>query len=192
MKKFTAILLVLSLLFAFALFASAQEIENNAEESNPAMPVITLQPQGGRSRGSHHVSIEASAPNGDEISFRWYRNGILAFQGIWEDSAHVGTPGATTYYHIVVYNRTNPAYYVKSDVISVEVYTTFMDSVADFLGEFFDGVSRVVTIAGIVVLSPIWIPLAGLFVLALPGSPLWAVLLGPIVLPVMIFSWLFG
>jgi len=121
-KRLLAILLALALAFTLALPAFA-------EDPDPAMPVITVQPQ------SVHVAyfnkgftlfVEAYIPNGDAIGYRWVRippsgaeekvGGNFASYTYTEWSAP-----ETYYFYVEVYNRNNPELSVTSETVSVSM-----------------------------------------------------------------------
>ena len=121
-KKLLALLLALALGFTLALPAFAED------EPNPAMPVITVQPVGGRVKAGQEFkfSVEAHIPNGDEIGFRWYgspRNPLVDAQTA---SIKLTFPGTYTYY-VEAYNINNPEYAVTSQTVTVEVSHGVLD-----------------------------------------------------------------
>ena len=139
MKRFKKLLvLLLSFIFVFglALPVLAQEsiLEHSEATENPAMPVITVQPQGGRVRvyEAIRLSVQASIPNGESVSYRWYRenNDIEYF-----DTATLlyteAKPG-DFYFYVEVYNRNHPEYSVISEIVRIEVYETFIDRFTEF------------------------------------------------------------
>ena len=131
-KRLLALFLALfTLAFSLALPASAQEsiTQHSQATQNPAMPVITVQPQNVRvSLGQViFLTVEAHIPNGDPIGFRWFRIfGNTAF-AMEETTAQVPifiVYVGTGYFFVEVYNRSNPAYTVRSNTITVEAYST--------------------------------------------------------------------
>ena len=167
MKRLFAVLLVLTLALTLALPAFAES------EPNPAMPVITVQPEGGRVRTSQSItlSVEAHIPNGDEIGFRWYdsqRNRLVDAQ---HASLDFTFPGTYTYY-AEAYNISNPEYAVASQTVTVEAYYGALDwigagsgvlllpftlpTLSIFLAGFWPGLMLVAT------LPQVWYPAAWL------------------------------
>jgi len=121
-KRILASLLALALALTLALPAFAEN------EPNPAIPVITVQPEGGRVRTGQSItlSVEAHIPNGDEIGFRWYdsqRNRLVDAQ---HASLDFTFPGTYTYY-VEAYNVSNPEYAVTSQTVTVEAYYGALD-----------------------------------------------------------------
>jgi len=121
-KRILGILLALALALPLALPTFAEN------EPNPAMPVITVQPEGGRIRAGQSIkfSVEAHIPNGDEIGFCWYgspRNPLVDAQNA---SIKLTFPGTYTYY-VEAYNVSNPEYAVTSQTVTVEVSYNVLD-----------------------------------------------------------------
>ena len=116
-KRLLALLLTLALAFALALPALAQD-----EEPNPAMPVITVQPQGGRIRlyESVTVSIQAHIPNGDEPGYLWHCRYSDGSEESWYGGAQIEIYDAASCY-VEVYNKANPEYRVTSATVQVEL-----------------------------------------------------------------------
>ena len=123
LKRPLALLLSFVLAFSAALPALAQE--DPPEESNPAMPVITVQPRGGRVKlnRSFSLSVQAHSPNGDEVGYRWFRND-RPFGSSQASVTLMANQFDTGDYHVEVYNRANPALSVTSETVRVEVYQT--------------------------------------------------------------------
>jgi hypothetical protein len=131
-KRLTALLLALALALTFALPALA---EGESEEPNPAMPVITVQPQTVRVKANRDftLSVKAHIPNGDEIGYWW-----------WDDTYSRSPIGSTekiklnrnpfTYsIYVEVYNAAHPEYSVTSEIACVEVYRPAIeDSLINF------------------------------------------------------------
>ena len=126
-KRLLALLLALVLAFGLAMPAIAQESltehsSANADTTegsatkNPAMPVITVQPQVLMYNDtSFEIRFEAHIPNGDPMGIRWYDAGTgwlvasdpAAFWiGVSVD--FLGLGGGTTQfrYYVEAYNRT--------------------------------------------------------------------------------------
>ena len=127
-KRLLALLLTLSLAFTLALPAFA-------EDPDPAMPVITVQPQSGQISlgGTYKHSVEASIPNGDEVGYRWYRNGeVIAHTS----SEWLSTNNRTTAeYYVVVYNVAQPELSVTSETARVEVHLTLGERLGGILAD---------------------------------------------------------
>ena len=121
MKRILSILLVLALAFTLALPAFA-------EDPDPAMPVITVQPEGVRVHPNRTfvLSVEAYIPNGDPIRYLWYRDDGTAFASAAEVRRSESTLGTYNYY-VVVINNANPEYSVTSETVQVEVYSAWDD-----------------------------------------------------------------
>jgi len=122
MKRLFATILTLALALTLALPVFA------VGEPNPAMPVITVQSEGGRVKTGQSItlSVEAYIPNGDEIGFRWYdskRNRLVDAQ---HASLDFTFPGTYTYY-VEAYNVSNPEYAVTSQTVTVEAYYGVLD-----------------------------------------------------------------
>ena len=118
-KHALAVLLALVLALTLALPAFA------ADDPNPAMPVITVQPQSVRVKADRDftLSMKAHIPNGDEISYRWW----------WDDGYSLHLLGGTEkitlnrnpdtcYIYVEVFNAVHPEYSVTSETVCVEVY----------------------------------------------------------------------
>jgi len=90
-------------------------------DDNPAMPIITKQPQSITVKCCEEftLSVEAYIPNGDEVGYRWYRNGDRI------DDATGPTLTVPYYYYYSsydsslyycnVYNKSNSRTYVDSE-----------------------------------------------------------------------------
>lgn len=134
-KRLLAALLSLALAFSPALPAFAQDEE--PEGPDPAMPVITVQPQSYRFRFDDRprelqLSVEAHIPGGGEIGYQWYRGDVL-ISG--EKTIRVNPPESerSDYYHVVVYNVNNPEYRAVSETARVEVYLSLYNYIMLFL-----------------------------------------------------------
>ena len=73
-KRLLAVLLIFLLAFPVALAAFAED--EPAEEPNPAMPVITVQPVGGTVKKGEKftLSVQAHCPNGDKINWLYFHD----------------------------------------------------------------------------------------------------------------------
>ncbi|MCL2494460.1 MAG: hypothetical protein FWE98_02235 [Oscillospiraceae bacterium] len=142
-KRLLALLLTLALALTLALPAFAET--DPPEEPNPAMPVITVQPEGptDRLRASYEgfmLRVEATIPNGDPISYRWYQNGVdVTNDDVPFCVSQESEPG-DYYYYVEVYNRANPAFSVTSETIHVEFYI----SPVDWLRGIFENIAEIV------------------------------------------------
>ena len=118
-KRLLALLLIFALAFTLALPVFAED------EPDPAMPVITVQPQGERvlKEDLFLVKKKAHIPNGDEIGYQWYRNNTL-LDGATGDSI-IGNARETADYYVIAYNKANPELNVKSETARVVVYVSF-------------------------------------------------------------------
>ena len=139
-KRLLALLLGLALALSLALPALAED--DTPEEPNPAMPVITEQPVGGRVRIGQSITlrVQAHIPNGDEIEYRWY---LYSWDAITQSSNEftiVGNFPDSYDYHVEVINRTNPEYSVTSEAVRVEVYLSPFDQLKMKLIELCDKV----------------------------------------------------
>ena len=123
-KRLLALLLTLLLAMGIAPFAFAQEDEPLAPDPVAMTPVITQQPQGFRVSTVHGstmpVRVQAHIPNGDTVGYRWYRNGEL-FTTHESITLSTRSPAAADY-HVVVFNRDHPEYYITSETVRAEVY----------------------------------------------------------------------
>jgi len=110
-KRLSALLLALLLAFGIVPFCTA-------EADNPAMPIITKQPESLTVKCCEEftLSVEAYIPNGDELQFRWRRNessyhrqGIFLSGGEFSYNATITIPhlSRNTYFHCQVHNKTN-------------------------------------------------------------------------------------
>jgi len=70
-KRLSALLLALLLAFGIVPFSAA------AKAANPAMPIITKQPESITVKCCEEftLSVEAYIPNGDEVRYQWYEDG---------------------------------------------------------------------------------------------------------------------
>ena len=129
-KRLLALFLVFVLAFSLALPAFA---EGEPEEPNPAMPVITVQPQGGRIRLGQKftLSVQAHIPNGDEIEYIWYHSRRIIDMPSSNELVISGDYAGTNEYsievNVEVINKANPEYSVTSETARVEVYLTPYD-----------------------------------------------------------------
>ena len=121
-KRLLALLLAFMLALGLCAAAVAQE---EPEEPNPAMPVITVQPRGGRVKlgRSLNLRVQAHIPNGDEIGYRWFRDERQLGTG---KASITGTANQFSAgdYRVEVCNRANPELCVTSETVRVEVYQT--------------------------------------------------------------------
>ena len=124
-KRLLALLLTLILAFTLAMPAFAEDVP--PEEPDPAMPVITVQPQDigikeffififGK---AVTLSVQAYIPNGDEVGCQWYIDG-KSIEGETGSTLQVRDEGDTRRYHVEVFNQTNPEDVVKSNSVRVE------------------------------------------------------------------------
>ena len=130
-KKLLALLLTLALALTLALPAFAED--EPPEEPNPAMPVITVQPQSVRVRVNETftLSVEAYIPNGDEIGYRWSGYGLgYTPKDTKELTYTFGSWYQGTYeYTVEVFNLNNPELIITSEIAVVEAYQTFRDRI---------------------------------------------------------------
>jgi hypothetical protein len=157
-KRMLAALLTLALSIALALPALAED------EPNPAMPVITVQPNGGRVKSGSTISVQAHIPNGDEIGYVWARFSDSDPVGTTEGSGATVTVRSTGkyYYRVRVYNQTNPELYVMSETVLVESHLTIFEQIAAAL-------MLPLTIPAMAFIFP---PFPGLSILLLPFYPI--------------------
>jgi len=144
--------LLLAFMLALGLGASVIAEDEPPGEPNPAMPVITAQPRGGRVKlgRSLNLRVKAHIPNGDEIGYRWFRDE----RQLGTDKASItGTANQFSAgdYRVEIYNRANPEYCVTSETVHVEVYQTFFQKVR--LDVFFE-------IVFAILLAPVLLPVA--------------------------------
>jgi len=141
MKRFFSTLLACALTLALALsfipHAFAQD------EPGPAMPVITVQPQGSSqkvARATFTLSVEAHIPSGDAIGYEWYRDGVPAPINATGASMSLGlTTPRTANIYVVVHNLDHPEYSVTSQTVQIELQALpFWDKVRVALGEFWN------------------------------------------------------
>lgn len=105
--------------------------ENPEEVVPPKPPLISEQPSGGTvKKGNAYVlSIKASAPNGGELSYQWYRTTDKSSEGVAIDGAGAATyalgandASAEAYYYAVVTNTLNGrTESVKSTVVEIKI-----------------------------------------------------------------------
>jgi hypothetical protein len=157
-KRLLAILLVFLLTFGFAMPAIAEE--EPPEEPLSAVPVITVQPQGGSARGRNEftLTVEAYIPNGSPLAYQWYR----VVQS--EHRARTGGKnltvsgwGETHTYFVRVFNAANPDFYVISETATVEFRVTFGCFIREWFGRAFEFVTHA---AMQIVIFPIGIVIA--------------------------------
>ena len=118
-----------------------------AEDPDPAMPVITKQPQGGRIKPNKTLtlSVQASIPNGDEIGYQWWcvhPDGKISRIDTTAETTHHNAIRGTYSYYVEVYNRANPENKVTSETVQVEVleptrFEYFLAFMGFFTGYFF-------------------------------------------------------
>ena len=99
--------------------------------SNPAMPVITVQPQSmTRSNEMFTLSVQAEAPNGDTLRYEWYQmrtgtdDALVSTEASFSmaiciDADQAGT--AQFQYYCVVYNANDESLSVKSTTATVTI-----------------------------------------------------------------------
>lgn len=137
MKPSTRLLaLLLSLVLAFSLALPAFAEDDLPEEPNPAMPVITVQPQGDirvRAGQKFTLKVEAYIPNGDDIGYAWRRIRTSGQSDYCESAAEIthtwGGSSGILYYTVEVFNLANPECRVVSETAQVEVYLTLADRI---------------------------------------------------------------
>jgi len=169
-KRLLAALLTFALAFSVALPAFAED--DPSEEPNPAMPVITAQPQSHRFRFDDrprelNLSVEAHIPGGDEIGYQWYRGDVL-ISG--EKTIYVNLPEGegSDYYHVVVYNVNHPEYRVTSETARVEVYISLFNYIMLVLTTPTVFAGALILLGGpigsllLIVFSPLFAPLIAL------------------------------
>ena len=131
LKRLLVSLLVLALALGLALPAFSVD--------DPAMPVITVQPQGVSTKQNQRIvlSVEAHIPNGDEIGYQWYcgSNTLVGQTGACLEIKRAA-PTDSGLYYVEVYNRGDKAFSVRSAGANVKVSPTlaysFMRSVVEF------------------------------------------------------------
>jgi len=172
-KRLLSVLLVLVLALTLAMPAFAENGEP-PEEPNPAMPVITVQPQGGSFVvGSlltfFELRVQAHAPNGDPVYFHWYQDGVRVPGALssFRNLRAVAESGG--YHHVVVRNRNNLQYYVVSETVRVDaVEPTFFQRAWQILqwvfwGGFalftFSPLALAIGIGGALLVAPIVLPI---------------------------------
>jgi len=133
MKHSKRLFAMLILILALGLGPSAL-----AEEPNPAMPVITVQPVGGQVKTGETftLSVEAHIPNGDEIGYRWYLNN-RDYGSRAEYIVDANREGTIKIY-VEVMNKTNPTHKVKSETVIVDVQPTFSRKISMGISRLFD------------------------------------------------------
>jgi len=183
-KKLLALLLTIALALSLALPAFAEE------EPNPAMPVITVQPQGGSQkafRASFTVSVQAHIPNDDNIGYEWYRNGVLTRQTGASMNDGLSSPGTLEIY-VVVYNRDNPEYRVTSQTVQcVLEELSFLEKVHLEVNGLFKPTGFLAEIFWTIISIPLallTLPLSLIGAPLLITSPIWMGLLAPIMIPI--------
>jgi len=180
-KKWLALLLTLALALTLALPAFAED--DPPEEPNPAMPVITRQPEGGiiRFGSSVPISVEAHIPNGDEIGYLWHFNYSNGNVGSWcGDDAEVEMQYYEVAVCVEVFNKASPEYRVTSETVYVEKalidkIAQAMEPVTDFL--FYKMPNAITNAITIILLLP-FLPFIFLFG-TLPGWMLIGYTLAP-------------
>ena len=134
-KTLLALALTLALTLTLALPAFAET--DPSEEPDPAMPVITVQPEGVRVKFGRFVtlSVQANIPNGDEIGYQWYC-GDTKLDG--ETGASIRFRAINIYqgsgdYRIEVFSLTNEACSITSELARVEIDKTVYMNILTFL-----------------------------------------------------------
>ena len=146
MKKLLSILLAAALVFTLALPAFAED------EPDPAMPVITRQPEDVRKEKGveFFLRVDARIPNGDAVGYRWMCNDGDGYVEI--GNSHIinetwDTVGTFSCY-AEVYNRANPEYSVTSETVLVEVYEPSWFTL--FVRKLPSGITNYLLVLGIV------------------------------------------
>jgi len=202
-KRLIALLMSLVLAFTLALPAFA---ETEAPEVNPAMPVITVQPESVTilNGSSYTLSVQAEIPNGDPLRYEWYELGtdrIVSDEASFSAGISVQfantTDSARFYYYVIVFNANDETLFVQSETVSVTVEQEYIpwgsarNSVQDFLyllfveTPFYLGAWLLVML-----LAPISFP----FIFFFPFGPILLLLLiaAPILWPFMLISEFFA
>jgi len=182
MKQYLRTLLTCALILAMTLsFALPAFAEDN--EPNPAVPVITVQPQGSSqkdSRATFSLSVGAHIPNGDAIGYAWYRDGALIPENETSAAAiRLTTPGTASIY-VVVYNLEHPERSVTSETVQIELRAlSFWDKVRTTLSDISGAAGEVLQIPLKILAFPFvalieLLMLAAIVVLPLMAAPfLW-------------------
>jgi len=141
-KRLIALLLGVALVFGLAMPALAEGAmtEHSEAAANPAMPVITVQPRGLRTKDNEAFTlrVEATIPNGDEIGYQWCQireqDGVASFHrrnaadltitSLLKD--YGGNCRHSYYYYVVVYNASQPELRVTSETVFVKVDHSFL------------------------------------------------------------------
>jgi len=173
-KRLPALLLVLALAFiSLALPAFA-------EDPDPAMPVITAQPQGARLteiaifRKAVTLSVEAYIPNGDEIGYDWYKG--------WDpidkhdSSITLKDDADAGIYYVKVYNKNDPTgHVVQSRNAGVWLDKQIQDTFKD-IGDWFAEIPKAL---GSLLLTPFLFFYDGFLALILfVGMPIYGLFQG--------------
>ena len=215
MKRSKRILaLFLSVILALGLGPAVfAEGEN---EPDPAMPVITKQPESLTVSfpfdSDIRITIEAEIPNGDPISYLWFVNDELYYPWLHdfrEPYFKCGSKGenkAKSKYHCVVYNKNkdDDSHRVVSETVTVKydywsIFSGLADGISGWLGQIGGSISDA---AGGVsgwfndLVSKISDALRNnpwLYAIVIPLFPLCLLIiaLAPILLPLALFSNLF-
>lgn len=129
MKKILCVLLAMVMLLGVLAVGAGAQGPAPPEDFNSAMPVITRQPAASHDRlrtnyDAVMLRVEATISNGEPISYRWYRNGVVVdYYDVPFFTYNESEPGDYSYY-VEVYNRANPEYSVKSETMDVEFYNS--------------------------------------------------------------------
>jgi len=146
-KHILATLLAIALALTLALPAMA------ADEPDPAMPVITVQPVGSSQRAlraTFVISVQAHIPNGDDVGYTWYRNGERTGWAGENNGDNISvtlqmhvtnnTPETNSFY-VVVHNLEDPERSVTSQTVQIELLPlSFSDKARIVLGDIFEPV----------------------------------------------------
>ena len=128
LKRLPVSLLVIALALGLALPALAID--------DPAMPVITAQPQDVSIKSNRRIvlSVEAHIPNGDEIGYQWYRGSkMLDGQTGARLEIKLAAPTDSGLYYVVVCNRGDEAFNVTSASANVKVSQTLFQQFLTWL-----------------------------------------------------------
>jgi len=134
-KRLLALLLTLALALCLSMPVFAEE------EPNPAMPVITVQPQSIRVKAGQKftLSVQAHIPNGEGVLVYHFNDDTRGYgysNKTGELTIAEKFPGTQEYY-VEVTNVVGPNNYtVKSETVRVEVYLSPLDWIGVGVGVF--------------------------------------------------------
>jgi len=154
--------LLLAFMLALGLGASVIAEDEPPGEPNPAMPVITAQPQSItiQNNSEFSISVQAEIPNGDPMRYEWFS--VESGMTVSDETSITGgisvqfaknAANAQFQYYVVVYNANDESLYVTSETATLTVTRepaspSFFQRAGSVLGSIFFGIPMFILVWG--------------------------------------------